>query len=225
MKIAVMIFGPPGSGKTTQAALVSDLLGLIQFDTGRLLESVVHDPKLQKDPAIRRERDLFDSGKLMTPAFVFREVQKHVKAIASTGWGIVFSASPRTFYEAKGMLPLLEKLYGRKNIFAFLLSVSPATSIERNSKRFVCKTCSAPLLSSFYPSKNPQHCPRCGGPLYRRSLDNPEIIKVRLREYEERTTPIFRLLKKHGIRVRTLRAEKPPFRILKEIYGLLKNAR
>lgn len=225
MKQAVILYGPPGSGKTTQAALVANFTGLIQFDTGRLLESVVHDPKSAKDPVIRRERALFDSGKLMTPSFVFKVVAKHVKAVAEGGWGMVFSASPRTFYEAKGMLPLLEKLYGRKNIHAFLLEVDPKTSIRRNSKRFVCKVCALPLLTEFYPSKNPKHCPRCGGPLYKRSLDRPEIIRVRLKEYNERTTPIFNLMRKRKIAIHRVSAEQPPYKVFQKIYGFLKNAR
>lgn len=225
MRKAVILYGPPGSGKTTQAALVANFTGLIQFDTGRLLESVVHDPHRKRDPIIRRERKLFDSGKLMTPSFVFNVVAQHVKAIAEGGWGMVFSASPRTFYEAKGMLPLLEKLYGRKNIYAFLLEVKPGTSVRRNSKRFVCKVCALPLLTAFYPSRNPKHCPRCGGPLYKRSLDKPDVIRVRLKEYKERTTPIFELMQKRKIAIHRISAEQPPYKVFKKIHAFLKNPR
>src|SRR5216684_407270 len=82
-KIVVMLYGPPGSGKGTQANLIADKLDLVHFDTGKFLEAAVHDPKRQKEKIIQRERKLFDSGILMTPSFVTKEVQRHARRI----WG------------------------------------------------------------------------------------------------------------------------------------------
>lgn len=223
MKIVVIIFGPPGSGKSTQASLVANKAGLLYFDTGHLLESIVNDPKRQKDPVIKRERRLFDSGKLMTPEFVVKEVIRHLKVIAVAGWGVVFSGSPRTLGEAAKLLPELEKLYGKKNIFPFSLEVPAKSSIERNSRRFVCKVCGAPLLTSYYPSKRPKHCPVCAGSLYRRTLDKPEIIKVRLEEYHKRTEPVFRFFKKYGYEIRKIDGRPAPYKVLNAIYGHLKD--
>lgn len=223
MKTAVIIFGPPGGGKGTQANLVANKLGLTHFDAGRFFESLIYDQKRQKDPIIRRERKLFEGGKLMTPGFVLKEVARHVKVVAGAGWGIVFSGSLRTPGEAHGLLPVIEKLYGRKNIFVFALKVPPEASIKRNSNRLICRICGAPLLTSYYPSKNPKHCPVCGGPLYRRTLDKPEVIKVRLHEYHKRTEPIFKLIKKLGYPVREIDGRPAPYKVFNKIYGYLKN--
>ncbi len=223
-KIAVILYGPPGSGKGTQANLLAAKLGLIHFDTGKFCESVVHDLERQKEKIIQRERKLFDTGILMTPSFVLREVSKAVRRIAKADWGVIFSGSPRTMYEAKGLMPVLERLYGKTHIFVFALNVPERVSIARNSTRILCSVCKAPLLTAYYPSKNPKHCPICAGSFYRRTLDMPETIKVRLREYRERTMPIFRFMQKRGNRPRRISGAQPPYKVFRRIYDHLKNA-
>ena len=224
-KIAVILYGPPGSGKGTQANLLAGKLHLIHFDTGKFFESVLYDPRRQREALIRRERRFFETGKLLTPSFVLREATKRARAIAKAGWGIAFSGSPRTVFEAKGLVPVLAKLYGRKNIFFFVLKVPPAASLRRNSSRLICRVCGAPLLTAFYPSKNPKYCPICGGPFYRRLLDNPETIRVRLKEYESRTEPIFAMVRKWGYRVNEVDGRPAPYKGFRKIYGKLKNVR
>ena len=224
-KIAIILYGAPGSGKGTQANLISQKLGLIHFDTGRFLEGIVHDPKRQKEKMVRRERKLFDAGILMTPSFVLREMAREARAIAKARWGLIFSGSPRTIYEAKGLIPLLEKLYSKRNIFVFHLNVSPKESLERNSRRLLCSVCHAPLLTIYYSPKTSKHCGICGGPLYRRTIDKPEVIKVRLKQYEERTKPIFDFMQVRGYNISKINGAAPPYLVFKHIYKYLKRAK
>ena len=113
-RVAIILYGPPGSWKGTQANLLAAKLGLIHFDTGHFLEAVVHDPSRGREALIRRERPLFDSGKLLTPSFVLKEVAAATKKVSRAGWGVVYSGSPRTLYEAEGLLPVLKKLFMKK---------------------------------------------------------------------------------------------------------------
>jgi adenylate kinase len=223
-KVAIILYGPPGAGKGTQANLLADKLGLIHFDTGKFLEAIVHDPKRQKEKTIRRERSYFDGGKLMTPSFVTREVLRGAKRIADAGWGLVFSGSPRTMYEAEHEYPVFEKLFGKKNILIFVLGVPPAFSLRRNSAREVCKACGYLLIASLYPTKNPKICPVCGGPFYRRSLDKPDVIKIRLREYQERTFPIYAYARKKGYKVIMVDGRPAPYKVTERIYAHVKKA-
>jgi len=216
-KIVVILYGPPGSGKGTQANLLADKLGLIHFDTGRYLESAVYDPTRQKEKIIKRERKFFEGGQLMTPSFVLAEVSKATKKLRKAEWGIVFSGSPRTVFEGKGLMPLLEKLYGKKNIFVFVLVVPAKDSIKRNSDRVVCKICKAPLLTKYYPSKHYKHCPVCAGPFYHRTLDSPKTIKVRLEEYRSRTEPVFKLMRKRGYRIIKIDGRPAPYKVFEHI--------
>ena len=223
-KIAVMFYGPPGSGKTTQASLLSDKMGLLHFDTGHFLESLIYDPSKQRNKIIQREKKLFEKGILMTPSFVLKAVSDEAKKIAKAGWGIVFSGSPRTIYEAKFLFPLLEKLYGKKNMYIFSMKIDEQKSSKRNAERLVCSVCKRPLLKEFYPSKHPKHCPFCAGPFYKRSLDSVESIKVRVKQYEERTMPILDLAKRRKYRIFKLNGSEPPYLIFKKVYGYFKNA-
>lgn len=216
-KIVVAVYGLPGSGKGTQANLIANSFGLVNFDTGKLLESIWYDPKRQKDPVVRKEKVLFASGKLNTPSFVLSEVKKKATNFAKMGHGIVFSGSPRTMFEAEGLIPALEKMYGREKMFFFLLDVDHKDSLARNSKRRLCNECKTPLMALYYPSKSPKYCPVCAGSLYRRTLDDPKVIPKRLTEYEERTFPIIGYLKKNKFKVVKLNGRKEPFKIFKEI--------
>ncbi|HVN26086.1 MAG TPA: nucleoside monophosphate kinase [Candidatus Paceibacterota bacterium] len=222
-KIVVVLYGPPGAGKGTQANLLASKLDLIHFDTGRFLESIVHDPDRQHEKVVRRERALFDGGKLMTPSFVTGEVMREARRIAKAGWGMVLSGSPRTMYEAKKLYPLFEKLYGKKKVNVFVLEVPPSESIRRNGARMVCKSCGYLLLTRFYPHRKPEHCPVCAGSFYKRSLDKPSVIKVRLKEYEERTFPIIDYVKKHGYNLHRVDARPAPYQVMEHIYGHVKD--
>ncbi len=223
-KIVVILYGPPGSGKGTQANILAHKLSVHHFDTGRFLEELVHDPERQHEKIVKRERVLFDKGILMTPSFVLKEVANKVRKLRKAGWGIIFSGSPRTMYEANALLPVLNKLYGKKNIYIFLLNIPPEVSIARNSKRLICSVCGHMVLAEYHPLTVPKHCPVCAGPLYRRTLDTPDVIKVRLKEYKNRTVPILTLLKKRKYHVEIIDGRPAPHKVLGKMYAHLKKA-
>ncbi len=225
-KIAVILYGPPGSGKGTQANLLASKTSLMHFDTGHFLEAVVHDPKRNRERSVAHERDLFDSGKLMTPSFVLREILKETRRISKAGWGLVFSGSPRTVFEAQGLLPELKKLYGAKDVFIFVLKVPDSASLRRNSARLICSVCGQGLLSAYYPKTKtpPKHCPVCGGTFYKRTLDKPEVIRVRLKEYRERTLPVLTLARNMGFRVVELDGTPAPYKVFGHIHAIVKKA-
>lgn len=219
-KQVIMIYGQPGAGKGTQAYLVESVKGFHHFDTGKYLEQVVHDPANAKNKIIQKEKKLFDSGILLTPSWVLNIVKNRALGFAKAGQGLVFSGSPRTLFEAfgdsknQGLIPILEKAYGRKNLRIFYLRVSPKTSIWRNSHRLVCSLCGAPVL---YHAGKLEHCAFCGAPLRRRTLDKPEVIKVRIEEYRKRTSPILNRLKKMGYKVNAVNGEPAPYKVFQQI--------
>ncbi|MCP6720394.1 MAG: nucleoside monophosphate kinase [Patescibacteria group bacterium] len=216
---AVIIYGPPGSGKGTQAELLVRKFSFIHFDTGRYGESLIYAPGAEKNTVLLRERENFETGKLFTPSWTLRIVSQATRRIAKAGFGIVYSGSPRTMFEAfgdknnKGLLSILIKLYGKKNIIVVELKVKSQTSIERNSKRVVCSVCGLPILAS---SKN-KKCSFCAGPARKRTLDKPEIIKVRLKEYRERTYPILKKMRSLGFRIREINGEPSPYKVYEQV--------
>lgn len=221
---AAIIYGPPGSGKGTQANLLSWNQGFIHFDTGRYCEALVHDPASQNDPVIQREKALFDSGALMTPSFVLEVVKERTAMVSKAGAGVVYSGSPRTMYEAfgdashEGLIPFLEREYGKEHICAFALRISPEDAIARNKGRLVCSVCRTPVMAGYAESS----CSICGAPLVKRmALDNPEIFKTRIKEYEERTFPIIAALEQRGYAIRRIDARPLPYEIYKIIVGYI----
>jgi len=214
MSRVVIIYGQPGAGKGTEANLLAHLKGFYHFDTGQYLEEMVHDPKFQNDKIIQGEKKLWDLGKLCTPSWVLEIVKKKVEALDKAGLSVVFSGSPRTFFEAfgdektEGLISYLKKLFGRDNILIFLLKVHPDTTLHRNSNRLVCSLCGQPIL--YLPDCIMPYCPFCGGKLRKRILDNPEVIKTRLEEYRSRTSPIFAKLEEGEYKIHEIDAEPMP---------------
>src|SRR3989344_3419176 len=206
MKKVFIIYGPPGAGKGTQANLLAGKFGIVHFDTGKYIEQVVHDPANKSDKIVQRERKNFDTGILCTPSWVLKIVRDKVKELAMAGLGIVFSGSPRTLFEAfgdrknQGLLETFEKLYGKKNTVPILLKIDPKKSVLRNAKRRVCSVCATAIL---YNDETHHHttCPLCGGKLYKRTLDDIKILATRIKEYEKRTEPILKGLKKLGYKI------------------------
>lgn len=218
----VIIYGPPGSGKGTQAERISQSFNLEHFDTGRLIEKIINDPKERDNPIVQREKKLFEAGILCTPEWVTEMVKQEIKNLHQQGKGIIFTGSPRTLYEAKAEIPFLEELYGQDKIFILKINVKPETSIFRNSHRRICQKCGHVVVYSPENEKL-EKCLLCGGKLVRRgALDKPETIKVRLKEYEQRTMPIFDYLEKRGFKLIEINGEPSPDEVTEEIFRKLK---
>lgn len=232
MKKAIIIYGPPGSGKGTQANLLAGKLGLVHFDTGKYIEQLVHDPANRKNKEIRKQSEIFDSGALCTPSWVLKIISKKTVDLSKAGFGMAFSGSPRTIFEAfgdktrKGLIAILEKEFGKNNIIPILLKINPRVSILRNSRRLVCSVCGAAILYNDTAHKH-KTCPICGGKLRKRTVDNPKVFSTRIKEYEKRTKPILATLKKQGYKILEINGRPLPYlvfgNILKKLRERFKN--
>jgi adenylate kinase len=220
-KIAIVLYGRPGSGKGTQAALLGREMNLVQYDIGSAIEAVVHDPKNRRNKSISRQRELFDSGELCDSAWVVKLVSGDIARIARAGLGVIFSGSLRTMTETfgdkgPGLLSVLERAYGKKNTHFFLLDVSEAESLRRNTGRLICSVCGRPVLHSYVKAK-PTGCPLCGGALKKRVLDKPSIIKKRLAVFRAETEPVFAALKDRGYAIHRISARGAPYQVFKKL--------
>jgi len=190
-KKAVIIYGPPGAGKGTQANLLAWTKGFVHFDTGKFLDILVHDKDNQKDPAIVEARKQMDSGELVTPAFVLKITADEAKKIGESNFNIAFSGSPRTMFEAfgdpsagsgqvqKGLIAVLEETYGKENIYPVHLVIDPKKAIQRNKNRKICSICYTAILYNEEKGHLHATCPLCGGALRVRSVDNPAVFETR----------------------------------------------
>ncbi len=223
-KLIIIIIGPPGSGKGTQATLLADKIGLYYFETSKIIEKQVMNAKKGafvrvegKKYYLLNEKKIWETGGLCSPPLVTYWVKEKIKELAEKGEGIVFAGSPRTLYEAENIMPLLNKLYGKKNIKIILFTLSPKTSIFRNSHRRICQLLRHPILYNE-ETKKLTRCPLDGSKLIKRKkLDDPETIKVRIGEYKRQTLPIIEYVKKQGFEVKKISAAPPPAVIFKKV--------
>ena len=225
-KLAVIIMGPPGSGKGTQAGLLAEKLNLYYLETSKVIEEKVMRAKSSefiklkgKKYYFKDERNLWKKGKLCSPPFVSYLVKNKIKELFQKGQNLLLAGSPRTLYEGKDLIPLLKKLYEPKVI---LLKLSAKESVFRNSRRRICELMRHPILYSKETAKL-KRCPLDGSKLVKRKgLDNPETIKVRLKEYKERTFPLIDYFKKQSLRVKEVNGEQSVTDVFNDILKSLK---
>jgi len=222
-KMVVIIIGPPGAGKGTQAELLAEKLGLYYFETSRILEESWAGASKNdyievngKKFYLLDEKKLFDDGILCSPPFVSFVVKKKIKEVASQGKSIIMAGSPRTLYEGKEIMPSMLNLYGVKNILVLELKVTDKEAIWRNTRRKICSKCRQPIPYTS-ETKDLKKCPKCGGKLVTRTLDTVETMKVRLRQYKKRTYPLFDYFKKLGITIKEINGEQSIENVHKDI--------
>jgi len=227
-KQVIILFGPPGAGKGTQAELLADKLNLYYFETSKALEGRFKEPNKKsvnikgKKYSVLKEKKLWEEGLLCSPPFVAYLVKEKIKELVKLGKNLVLAGSPRTLYEGKEVTPLLKKLYGTKNIKAVLIEISAKETLFRNTHRRICQLMRHPILYNK-ETKNLKICPLDGSKLIKRkNLDDSETIRVRLKEYKERTFPLFKLFKKQGIKVKKINGEQTVVNVHKDILKAIK---
>jgi adenylate kinase len=220
--------GPPGSGKGTQAELLADRFSLYYLETSKILEEKFKTGSSKKDIKINginynfiHEKKLWETGILCSPPFVSFLIKDKIRRLFKEGNSLILAGSPRTLEEGREVIPFLKKLYGLKNIKLILLDISARETIFRNSHRKICELMRHPVVYNKETEKL-NFCPLDGSKLLKRKrLDDPETIKVRLKEYEQRTLPLIDYLRKQKIVVKKINGSPAPAIVFKNILKAL----
>lgn len=178
----VIILGPPGSGKGTQASRLCEELGVPHVATGDLFRlNLTRDTELG-----RRAKTFMDAGKLVPDELVTEMLFDRVEQPDCRA-GYVLDGFPRTIPQAEAFDQGID---GRWTVRALLLDVPDEVIIERAAGRLLCRGCGNVQNERFSPPEVAGRCDRCGGELYRRSDDTPEVVRERLQVYKEQTEPL-----------------------------------
>lgn len=181
-RLIVILLGPPGSGKGTQAKMLSEALLIPQISTGDLFREHMKNDT----PLGLKAKGFINSGKLVPDDLVLAMLDERVKN-KDCQKGFLLDGVPRTVNQAetleKGML---------KNSHTIVLNliVDDNTIIKRAEGRLICKQCGTIYNRYFSPPKKEGVCNKCGGSLYHREDDKAEVVRERLRVYNEQTKPL-----------------------------------
>jgi adenylate kinase len=180
-RLVLILLGPPGSGKGTQAARISRESGVPHISTGELFREHLR----QKSPLGERVRGYMDAGQLVPDALVLDMLFDRL-AQGDCEKGFLLDGFPRTLAQAE---ELTNRLKGDK-VVVVDLGVSDDVILKRMSGRLTCKQCGRVYNRFFSPPKSAEGCDACGGELYQRSDDAESIVKDRLAVYHNQTKPL-----------------------------------
>ncbi|MBI2183063.1 MAG: adenylate kinase [Deltaproteobacteria bacterium] len=180
----VVLLGPPGAGKGTQAKLLEEKFAAPQISTGDILRKAVAE---QGDLG-KRASEYIRRGELVPDQLIIDLVAERLKE-KDCEKGFVLDGFPRTIAQAQGLEELLKKMGLALNC-VLSVQVPHELIVERLSGRRTCKGCGALYHVVFDPPKAAGTCNRCGGELFQRYDDRAEIISNRLKVYEDQTAPL-----------------------------------
>lgn len=189
----IILLGPPGAGKGTQAQRLVANRGMVQLSTGDMLRAAV----AKGTPVGIKAKAVMAAGELVSDAIVSALIGEHLDA--SEGKGAIFDGFPRTRHQAEALEVLLAER-GRKLDHVIELMVDEEALVDRITGRFTCANCGAPYHDSFHVPKAVGFCDVCGGHEFkRRPDDNEQTVRTRMAEYRAKTAPILPYYEEKGL--------------------------
>jgi len=190
----IILLGPPGAGKGTQAARLVERHGMRQLSTGDMLRAAVS----AQTPVGLKAKAIMDAGELVSDEIVSALIDDELAAMGE-GTGAIFDGYPRTAAQAEQLDAILAK-NGRTLGRVIELEVDEDELVRRIVGRYSCASCGAGYHDEFQQPKVAGVCDRCGSTEFkRRKDDNEETVRTRMAEYRAKTAPILPLYDARGI--------------------------
>lgn len=196
----ILIIGPQGSGKSTQAELLSKKLGIFYLSTGNISRKIARE----NTPLGRKVKKIMESGRLVDDQTILQVVEKVLQGKKN----FVAEGFPRNLFQAKKFKKGFNKV--------FYLKISQKEIIRRLTARRICQNCKANFNLITTPPKKERVCDFCGGELIQREDDSKEAIKKRLEIYQKATKPLLDFYRQKGI-FQEVDGERPIEVIFKDI--------
>jgi len=181
----LILLGPPGAGKGTQAEIITQKRGLVQLSTGDMLREAVKDGT----PIGEEASATMESGGLVPDEIVIKIVAERLSA-SDCANGFILDGFPRTLNQAAALDNLLQA-QGKQLDAVIEIKVDDAVVVDRISGRYMCADCGASFHDTNHKPKVPGVCDRCGSTEFiRRKDDNAETVRNRLMAYYRETSPL-----------------------------------
>ncbi len=190
----IILLGPPGAGKGTQAKFLEDTFKIIQLSTGDMLRAAVKSgSELGK-----QAKEIMEAGKLVSDELVINLISERIDQSDAKN-GYILDGFPRTVPQAQALDAMLGQK-GQKLDHVIEMKVVDDVLVERITGRYSCAKCGAGYHDSFQKPKVSGVCDGCGGTEFkRRADDNAETVKTRLAQYHAQTAPILPYYQARGI--------------------------
>ena len=212
----LILLGPPGAGKGTQAANIVDKYHVPHISTGDIFRK-----NIKEGTALGKEAKAFmDRGELVPDTLVIEIVADRLREEDCKA-GFLLDGFPRTVAQAEALDRVLETMECSLN-YVVNIQVDSNLLVERAVGRRICRDCGATYHISFNPSLETSVCDKCGGELYQRSDDNEDTVTNRVRVYVEETSPLVSYYTAKGI-ILNLNGEKSIEAVFEDINMALGN--
>src|SRR5208337_1777669 len=189
----IVLFGPPGAGKGTQAKFISEEYNIPHISTGDILRENVREGT----PLGKKAKTFMDKGELV-PDMILIDLIKDRLVKPDTRKGFLLDGFPRTLKQAEALDVILDDI--NKNLDMVVnVEVGAAQLVKRLSGRLTCRNCGASYNIKSNPPKVAGVCDACGGELYQRADDTEAAIKNRIEVYTKQTQPLIEYYKKKGL--------------------------
>jgi adenylate kinase len=177
----ILLFGPPGSGKGTQGELIERRYGFPKISTGDLLRRAVRE----KTPLGINAEQMMNRGELVSDEIVEGLVREKIES-PDARRGYLLDGFPRNLAQVRA----LESMDGVRSEVVIVIDVDTRSLVERMQGRLTCRSCGAVYNLKLQKPRTEGRCDVCGGELYQRADDRPEVISDRLRVYQEQTAKL-----------------------------------
>jgi len=214
----LVLLGPPGVGKGTQAEQISETLEMCHLSTGDVLRAARSLGASERSPALNAAIDAMQKGELVSDETVIDMVSERSRCLRCES-GFLLDGYPRTVVQAEALDRLLADLGVSLNaVVSYELAIDEI--VGRLSGRRTCADCKAVFHVVARPPATEGLCDSCGGTLVQREDDRPESIRVRMQAYEESTKPLIEYYRKSG-RLLVIDASGTPEEILERSLAAL----